>query len=226
VASFKINFATCRGLASPAEIVDAMEQFGLAETEEVGVLHADVAGTAAFGTLIRRTDLAVQKIDADTREVLTENVQRVTLYPFGAFTEAQRLEVYAGTTSGIQQVGDFLAGGLAMAVVTDPIELDMLTAVDRLMRTTNKFQLRAVRASDYAANSYMIGAYAPKFMDTDHGLQFMEQYADRIKSVQVRFAGPSGRVTAALTPNACFSYSCHEDDQPEVQQVLRKLVTG
>lgn len=226
MASFKINFATCKGLGAPAEIVDGMEQFGLAETEEIGVLHADVAGEAAFGTLIRRTHMAVQRIDSDTHEVLTENVERITLYPFGAFCNAERLEVYAGTTSGIQQVGDFISGGLAMAVVTDPIELDLLTTVDRLMNNTTKFQLRAVRTSDYAANSYMIGTYAPKFMDTDHGLQFMEQYAEGLKSVQVRFAGPSGRVTATLTPNACFSYSCQEDDQPEVQQILRKLVTG
>ena len=94
------------------------------------------------------------------------------------------------------------------------------------MKETSKFQLRAVRASDYAANSYMIGTYAPKFMDTDHGLKFMEDYAEGLKSVQVRFAGPSARVTATLTPSACFGYSCDEDDQPEVQQVLRRLVTG
>ena len=226
MSSYKINFATCKGLGAPADMVAAMDEFGLAETEEVGVLHADAAGEAAFGTLIRRTNLAVQRIDADTHEVLTENVERVTLYPFGAFTKAERLEVYAGTTSGLQQVGDFIGSGLAMAVVTDPIELDLLTSVDRLMKNTAKFQLRAVRASDYAASSYMIGTYAPKFMDTDHGLQFMEQYAEGLKSVQVRFAGPSGRVTATLTPHACFGYSCQEDDQPEVQQILRKLVTG
>ncbi len=226
MSTFKINFAQCRGLGSPAEMVAAMEEFGLAENEEVGVLHADAAAGAMFGTLVRRTQMAVQRLDAETREVFTENVSKITLYPFGAFPEADRLEVYAGTTSGIQQVGDFIGSGLAMAVVTDPFEVDLLGAVEKLLKNTKKCQLRAVRATDYAANSYMIGTYAPKFMDTDHGLTFMEQYAEALKSVQVRFAGPSARVTATLTPNACFSYSCHEDDQPEVQQILRKLVTG
>ncbi len=226
MASFKMNFATCRGLGEPGEIVEALDRFGLAETEEVGVLHADGAGPAAFGTLIRRTNLTVQRVDAQTREVLTDIVERAALLPFGTFPEAERLEVYAGGSSAVEQVGAFLATGLGMAVVTDPIELDLLAAVEKLMKETSKFQLRGVRAGDYAATSYMIGTYAPKFMDTDHGLQFIEQYAEGLKSVQVRFAGPSGRATATLTPNACFSYSCPEDDQPEIQQVLRRLITG
>ena len=221
-----MNFATCKGLGTPGEIVEALERFGLAETEEVGVLHADQAGPAAFGTLVRRTNLTIQRLDAETREVLTDVVERVALLPFGAFPELERLEVYAGSASAVEQVGAFLSTGLGMAVVTDPVELDLVGAVEKLSKDTSKFQLRGVRATDYAANSYMIGTYAPKFMDTDHGMQFMEQYAEALKSVQVRFAGPSGRATATLTPNACFSYSCHEDDQPEIQQVLRKLVTG
>ena len=221
-----MNFATCRGLGEPGEIVEALERFGLAETEEVGVLHADGAGPAAFGTLVRRTNLTIQRVDAETREVLTDVVERVALLPFGAFPGQERLEVYAGGSSAVEQVGAFLATGLGMAVVTDPIELDLVGAIEKLMNETSKFQLRAVRATDYAANSYMIGTYAPKFMDTDHGLQFMEQYAEALKSVQVRFAGSSGRATATLAPNACFSYSCPEDDQPEIQQILRKLATG
>lgn len=224
MASFKINFAVCKGLAGPADMVDALEQFGLAETEEIGVLHASAAAGAAFGTLVRRSWLAVQKLDAETHEVLSENVERITLLPFGAFHKQDRLEVYAGSAKAIEEVGGFLASGLAMAVVTEPFELDLLALVESLIKETKKFQLRAVRVSDYAANSYMIGAYTPKFMDTDHGLKFMEEYAAVLKTVQVRFAGPSGRVNVTLTPNACFSYSCHEDDQPEVQRILRALV--
>jgi len=224
LASFKINFATCRGLPTPDEIVTALEEFGLAESEEIGVLHASSAPGAAFGTLVRRTNLAVQKLEPKTRQLLTEQVERVALIPFGAFTKAERLEVYSGSASNVTEVGAFFGSGLAMAVVTDPIELDLLSVVEKLIESTEKFQLRSVRVSDYAANSYMIGTYAPKFMDTDHGLQFLEKHLEVLKTVQVRFAGPSGRATATLTPNACFGYSCHEDDQPAIQQILRRLV--
>ena len=222
----QINFAQCRGLPAPKEIVAAMEEFGLAETEEVGVLHADVASGAAFGTLVRRTNVAVQKLNNKTREVFTENVERVTLIPFGLYPAGERMEVYAGSGSAIQELAAFLTSGLAMAVVTDEIELDMESAVEKLIKETKKFQLRAIRISDFAANSYMIGPYAPKFMDTEHGQKFLGENAEAVKNVQVRFAGPTGRASAKLTPEAAFGYSCPEDDQPIIQEILRKLVAN
>ena len=223
MATYKINIAACRGLDEPAAMVKAMEAYGLAESEAMGVLHASVAGGAAFGTLVRRTNVAIQRVDAKTRELVSQSVEKVTLIPFGAFPQAEQLEVYAGSAGTIKEVEAFLGGALTMAVAVDPIELDVQTAVEKLMKSTQKFQLRAIRVSDYAANSYMIGPYAPKFMDTEHGLKFLEQYAEAIQTAQVRFAGPGGRAAATLTPAACFSYSCPEDDQPHVQQILRKL---
>ena len=111
MATFKINFAMCRGLADPKEIVTAMEEFGLAESEEIGVLHADAASGATFGTLVRRTNVAVQKLNPESREVFTENVERVALIPFGLFTNDDRMEVYAGSGSAIQEVAAFLSSG-------------------------------------------------------------------------------------------------------------------
>jgi hypothetical protein len=224
LATYKINIATCRGLDKPAAIVQAMEEYGLADKQEMGVLHASVAGNAAFGTLVRRTNLTVQRLDAKTRQVVSDQVEKVSLIPFGAFPQAEQLEVYAGTAATIKEVEAFFGGALTMAVAVDPIELDVISSVQKLMKTVQKFQLRAVRVSDYAASSYMIGPYAPKFMDTEHGLKFLEQYTEAVKTVQVRFAAPAGRATATLTPNASFSFSCHEDDQPHVQDILRKLV--
>lgn len=224
MASFKINFASCRGLPEPQEIVRKMEEFGLAETEEFGVLNASGASGAAFGTLIRRTNMTFQRLDPQTREVTSGVVERVRLIPFGLFPKLERMEVYAGSASSIEEVGDFLASGLAMPVVTERIEFDVLSAIDRLIKNTQRFQLRTIRVTDYAGDSYMIGPYAPKFMDTEHGLKFLEQYTEALKSAQVRFAGPQARVNATLTPQACFSFSCHEDDQPAVQQTLRELL--
>jgi len=224
VASYKLNIASCRGLPAADEIVRGLEEFGLAEGEPYGVLDASQGSGAAFGTLIRRTNMPVKRIEPKTRQVLTEAVERVALVGFGAFPAAERLEAYAGSASALKDVDALLTTGLALAVVTDPIELDVLSCVEKLMKNTQRFQLRSVRVTDYAANSYMIGAYVPKFMDTDHGLQFLEDYAEALKSAQVRFAGPTARVNLTITPNACFSYSCSEDDQPAVQEIVRKLL--
>ena len=95
--------------------------------------------------------------------------------------------------------------------------------MQKLSKETQRFQLRAARISEYAHNSFMSGPYAPKFLDTQHGLDFMEGYADYITSASVRFAGQNGRINVTLSPKACFSYSCHEDDQTVAQTLLRKL---
>lgn len=224
MASFKINFASCRGLPAPKALVAALEEFGFAEGEEIGVLHCSAASGAAFGTLVRRTNVAVQKVDEKTREVLTQKIEKATLIPFGAFAEQERLEVYAGSATAIEEVGAFFASGLSLPVSLDALEIDLESAVEKLIKKTQRFQLRSARVSDYAANSYMIGPYGPKFMDTEHGQAFLAEHAAALKSVQVRFATPAGRAGATLTPNACFGYSCDEDDQPVVQQVLRELL--
>ena len=74
MASFKINFATCKGLGEPSVLAAAMEEYGLAETEEIGVLHASAAAGAAFGTLVRRTNLSVQKVNPESKEVTSSTV--------------------------------------------------------------------------------------------------------------------------------------------------------
>ncbi len=224
MASYKMNFAICKGLQDPAAIVAGMEEYGLAESEEMGVLHASAAAGAAFGTLVRRTNLAIQKLDLESREVVTDTVERVSLIAFGAFPAEERLEVYGGSASAIADVSTFLGSCLGQAIVTDPYELDMEAAVEKVMNNTQRFMLRTIRVTDYAADSYMIGPYAPKFLDTEHGLKFLEDFGEAVKSVQVRFAAPTAKANVTLAPNACFSYSCHEDDQPVVQQLLRGLL--
>jgi hypothetical protein len=84
--------------------------------------------------------------------------------------------------------------------------------------------LRAVRVSNYAANSFTIGPYAPKFADTQHGKDFLEQYAEAVTAASVRFQGTAGRVTATLTPKACFTYACNEEDVPAAKNALRSLI--
>jgi hypothetical protein len=56
-------------------------------------------------------------------------------------------------------------------------------------------------------------------------MDFMQEYADFLKTATVRFQGPTGRATVHLTPQACFRYSIgNEDDKPHIQATLRKLI--
>ncbi|MFB3891475.1 MAG: hypothetical protein ACE15C_05565 [Phycisphaerae bacterium] len=224
MASFKLNIARIQGCPPAAKLAAALEKYGLPEGDEFGVLSHSATSESAFATIIRRTQQTVQKLDDKSREVTSERVEKVTLYPFGVRPSSEVLEVYAGAAPAVEQVGIFFSSCLGLPTVVEMIELDIAAAISKLMKSTRKFILRSIRISDYAHNSYMSGPYAPKFLDSVHGLEFLEQYAEQVTSAAVKFATQTGRATATLTPKACFGYACKEEDQPEVQSVLRKLI--
>ncbi|MGC9453310.1 MAG: hypothetical protein ACP5HU_00450 [Phycisphaerae bacterium] len=224
MASYRLNVARIQGCPAPKDVDQAMADFALPETEEFGVLNHSATSAAAFGTMVRKTQQSVQTLDEEAGEVTASSVERVQVYPFAVRPEAEILEVYAGSASAIEQLATFFSSCLALPTVVETIELDVLSAIEKLSKSTQRFQLRSARVSDYAHNSYMAGAYAPKFLDSQHGVNFLEEYADFVSTAQVRFAGPSGRVNVHLSPKACFRYSCHEDDQATVQSILRKLL--
>ncbi|MFP4107300.1 MAG: hypothetical protein ACLFVU_14600 [Phycisphaerae bacterium] len=224
MASFKLNIARIQGSPTPQELVEQMESYGLPESEEFGVLEAKAAAEWAFGSVVRKTQQAVQKLDPESQQIVTGAVEKATVYPFGVQPQHEILELYAGAASGIEQMSIFFGSCLALSTVVEPIEIDVLSAIQKLMEETKRFQLRSVRVSDFAANSYMIGPYTPKFVDTPNGVEFVEQYVEGITSASVKFQGPTGRVTVSVTPKACFSYSCKDDDQDFVKATLRKLI--
>lgn len=224
MATYKLNVARIRGCPPPAQVDTACERFGLPETEEFGVLQHTATDSAAFATVIRRTQTAIPRLDADRQEVTAEPVEKVTVYPFGVIPAREVLEIYAGGATAAEQIGVFLASCLALPAVVEPIELDVLSAVDKLLETAKRAQLIAARVSEYAHNAYMSGAYAPKFLDSQHGRDFLAEYGEFVTSARVRFHAAAGRATVNLSPKAAFSYSCGEDDQVEVQGLLRQLV--
>ncbi len=224
MATFKLNIARIQGSPQPAEVGELLAEYGLPEGDEFGVLNHTVSDVAVFGTVIRRTQTAVQKLDPETQEVLSQAVERVQLLPFGLRPGSETLEVYQGAKSAIEQMGVFLGSCLALPTVVEPLTLDIPAAIDYLLANTQRFQLKSVRVNEYAHNSFMLGPYTPKFLDSEHGREFMEQYAEFVTSASVRFQGPTGRVNVTLKPLACLSFSCNEDDQPQVQSLLRKLV--
>ncbi len=225
MASFKLNMAIIDNCPAAKELAGAIEEYGLPETEEFGVLNCTAGDQAVYATIIRKTHQAIQRLDAETGDLATTSVEKVTVLPVGIFPSRGILEVYEGPAGTIDQVAGFLATGLAMPTVVNTIDLDIPAAIEKLQKNTNRFQLKSIRVSEYAHNSYMIGPYAPKFLDTESGMDFLRNYADFTTSASVKFQGPAGLVTVTLSPKACFRYSLsNEDDKPHVQTLLRKLI--
>jgi phosphoribosylcarboxyaminoimidazole (NCAIR) mutase len=223
MASFRLNIARIRNCPSPEQVQQAMEEFGLPDTEEYGVISSSSTGPAAFGSIVRKTQQTVQKVEPDTKQVISAPVEKVQLMPFAIRPASETLEVYAGGAKAIEEVATFLASCLALPVIVDPIEVDVPAAIDKLLSNAQRVQLRSIRVSEYAHNSFMSGPYAPKFLDHQHGMEFLEKYTDFVQSANVRFKAPTGNASVTLTPKACFRFSCNEDDQPPVQSILRKL---
>ena len=224
MASYKLNIATVKGCPPVKELAKALEDYGLPDDEEFGVLNCSATPESVFGTIVRKVQQSVQSLDAEAREVTASSVEKVQVYPFGCRPAGKALELYAGSMSGIEQMGAFIGSNLGFATVVEPIELDIVAALDKLAKNTERYQLRSVRVSDYAHNSFVSGPYAPKFLDSEHGQDFLEEHAELLTAANVRFAGAMGRVNVRLSPTACFGYSCHEEDRPVVQSILRKLV--
>jgi len=224
MASFKLNVAQVRGCPAPAKLTEALGEYGLPEDDEFGVLNHSATGEAVFGTIVRRTQHSLQQLDREAREVTSAPVERVQVYPFAIHPGIGLLEIYAGSAAAFEQMGVFLGSCLALPAVVEPREIDVVSALEKLAGLTEKFQLKSVRVGDFAHNSYMAGPYAPKFLDSEHGRDFLEANAENVTAASVKFACPMARATARITPNACFAFSCHEDDRPVVMSILRKLL--
>jgi len=139
MASFKLNIAKVRGCPPAGELAVAMESFALPETEEFGVLNCTGTAETVFATIIRKTQQAVQRLDAETAQVTAAAVEKVSVYPIGIRPESEVLEIYAGPASAIEQVGVFLGSCLALPTVTEPIEIDIPAAIEKVAGLTERF---------------------------------------------------------------------------------------
>ncbi len=224
MATFKLNVAQVKGCPEPATLAEALAEYGLPEDDEFGVLNHSATDEAVFGTIVRHTEHSVQQLDREAQEVTSAPVKRVQVYPFAMRPKIGILELYAGSVATFEQMGFFLGSCLALATVVEPIEIDVASALEKLSRLTEKFQIKSVRVGDFAHNSYMAGPYTPKFLDSEHGRDFLDANVESVTAASVKFAGPMGRATARITPNACFGFSCHDEDRPVVMSILRKLL--
>jgi hypothetical protein len=201
-----------------------MEDFGLRDDEAFGVLNCTASEKAVLGTVVHRTMQDIQQLDEETGEIASRSVAKVNVYPLGIFPAAGRIETYGGAPTGLDRIAEFFASGLALPTIITQIEVDVVAAIDKLYRSTTKFQLKSIRISEYAHSSYVCGPYAPKFLDTEHGRDFLAEYADFVTAAGCAFMGEHGRVTVSLKPKANYSYSLsNEDDNSAIQSILRKL---
>lgn len=223
MATFKLHIGRMRGCPDAETLLKAMNQFGLAPAEEFGVKSATATEQSVFATLIHRTQKAVDTEDDETGEIEPRVIQTAKELRIGVCPKNEHLECYDGGPTSLEHLAVFFSAFLALPTVIDAIELDLPAAVDRLAETASKFQVRSVRVTDYAANSYCQGVYAPKFLSTEHAREFLQTYADYLTAVSVRFAGGAGRVGVNLQPTASYGLTCDEEDQAEALALLRKL---
>lgn len=234
MASVKYNLARLRMRpgATAKQMAAEMNEFGLAPDEPYGVKFvtasaASGAGKGAVaGVLICREAKTISIEDRETGEIQSDIVQTAAEFPFNISTARETVEFHAGGHTIFERFAVFLTGCLQWRAQVDIIEVDLLAAVENLIKCAEapKLIIRSARVSDFAANSYCNGVYTPKFISTDHGLEFMAEHPDDLQAVTVRWAGRSGRVGVTLGPKGCNVYSCDDDDRQAAQAVLKKLI--
>lgn len=223
MASYRLTLATIKGAPGTKTIGELLMSFGMPEKEEFGVLSHDASDVHLTASIVRKTLVTVAKIDPATKEVVSERIEKATVIPFAIWPSQCRLEIYAGARKNIEEIGIFLSSCLGLAVVVESRELDVASAVEKLSKQS-RFQLKSVKVSDFAKDSYMIGPYGPKFQDTEHGTGFLAEYAAAVTAATVKFQAPHGPATVTIRPNACLSFSCNEEDPQAVKNILRELV--
>ncbi len=223
MASYTLNIARIRGCPKAAELHKELADYGVQASDGFAVLEVAKGGEFVRGTLVRLVNQQYPHLDGEEEQLDTQVIEKAVALPFAIWPGKNRLEITAGGKTGIEDIGAFLASELALSVVVDPVEIDLVDAVASLIEEVDRFSLRSMTISDYAHNSYMIGKYAPKFMDTDHGTKFLEEYVEGTDAVIVRFV-LGGQVNLTIRPTGCFSYSLKDEaDNDQVQKILRGL---
>ena len=234
--SYQLHLASIAGVDDGPSLIAAVKEYAAGQTAVVDnyvVLSVDggeraVTMDLAYCTAKKITILRPSSGDKSTSKSpdLGMDVGQVGVavpLTIAICTSAGRLKTCGPGVRSLEMANEFLAGALAWPVLSNPIAVDIEKAIDHLVANTERTMIRAASVSDYSHNSYMIGGYAPKFLDSQHGLDFAHEYIEAMTSVSVQFAGPTGKVSVKLTGSASFSFSCQEDDRPYVEGMLTKL---
>lgn len=227
MASFKINIGRIRNCPTAEIIAKALQDVGLPEDEPAGVLECLAGSEAVTAKVVILDAVEVPQLDVETGDVETRSVERATVYPIGIFPnnpEAGRIEVYEGGASSLDAIACALAL-FGLPTFVDAIELDVVAAVRKLREKTKRFRLKTLKTSEYAHSSYICGPYSPKPLDTEHGTDFLDEYADFVTGASCEFELDGGKATVHLGTKASFRFSLKdEDDKPQMLTLLRELL--
>ena len=213
MASFRLNFARVRGLPTIGKLISSLRAFGMPPEQEFGVLDSIVAGDAVSATLLHRTNRPIRQIDATRTGITMIPIEHVAVYPMRLFPSKGRIEIHGGSSNAVGRVHEFLASHLSLPVLTELLDLDVARAIEKLSGTVEKFQLRSVRVAEYSVSSYASGPYRPRFLDSEHGMEFIGQHDGGVVEASVRFSGQHGKVSAVISQKACFRYRCRRGRQ-------------
>jgi len=225
MGSYRLNLATCKGLPPAKQLADRMETLKPKTDDdyEFAVLAVRAGeGIVLADVLVRSwrkvSEWNVEKAMMEAKDVRVEKVLPCMLWP-----DKELLATVTGGVSTLETIMVLLATELALPVVVEPVQIDLLYAIEELRTRQNRFQLKAVKHSAFASDSYTEGPFAPRFLDTVHGIDFCRENESAIDAVTVTWAGPSKRVRLVMRKQVGFSYSCHEDDAEVVKTVLMNL---
>ena len=233
--SYQIHYATVAGLPDASMIVDAVKLYGEKQAVAAGeFVVLDVAGSKTAAR-IALAYVAAKKIngvrpgcgcDGGHEKELGMDIEQVNVaIPFDLrlCTKNDQLKTYGPGVWSIEHSGVFLSGAMAFPTLISEIELKVEKSLEILCQKVDRLTIVGAEVSDYSHDRYMLGKYAPKFLDTDHGLDFVGEYVDSLKAITVQWPGASGKVRMKLTSAASFSFTAHEDDFQQVEAICTHL---
>jgi hypothetical protein len=236
MSSYQIHLARLTGTDDAAALTAAVKEYEQTQkppfVEQFAVLGVSGGKSAvriAAAYCTGKEINVVTKLPGARKgpETVSLDLERVNVaIPFEMLINAKagRLQTFGPGPKSLEMANEFLVGALAWPALTSEIEIEAQASLDTMIsQKVERLQLVSVSIGDYSHNSYMVGGYNPKFLDSQHGLDFSAEYAESINSMSVKFAGPTGKVTMKLTNKASFTFSCHEDDYDYVAAICRRL---
>jgi len=220
---FRLNLARLRGTVPIAKIVDAIRAYGAPPSRPYGVLAVSGESGSVSASVFYRAKQTTLQLIPEEGVVVPVVVEKAVPYRFRLFQRPKRIEVYDGSFNGLSRIEEFLSLSLGGGPKVDPIEIELGDFLVRMSSVVERFQLRRLKVKGYAPASYVKGTYDAVFDDSDRGLRFLADHGDGVTAATVSYSGENGRVTIGLTARACFSYSCSDEDESTVRDLLREI---
>lgn len=220
--SYQINVADCKGLPPADDVLALMQEYGAPEQDEYRILYATQVEADVYARVARmqRRSVTILNDDNEFEEIPLELARQIELH----LVAGDLLFTTTGGHASLAEAGILLGSCLGLATVVEPWTIDLQTVAEHMLTDLARCQLCTVNVGEYSHNSYMTGPYRPRFLDSHHGREFLEEYGDAAKDVRIRWRGDCGRASATIRPNGCVTYSCHEDDQSNIERRLLGLL--